>query len=118
MIGREQRYHPDYSLFEKAYISLFGVPIVGLRIRARKILSLLPENIHPSKILDAGSGPGVITFMLAKNFPRAAVTGIDMAKKEIAACEAIADKAGVHNVRFCIANINHLTWKDHFDLIV
>ena len=58
MIGQEQRFHPEYSSPEKLYIALFGVPIIGLRIRARNVLNLLPKHLSPARILDAGSGAG------------------------------------------------------------
>ena len=108
MIGREQRFHPGYSLLERTYITIMGVPVVGLRIRARNILRLLPHGIDPREILDAGSGPGVISFMLAGRYPRARVTGIDLAEEEIRACQEIATKANISNTHFNLANLTEM----------
>lgn len=118
MIGREQRFHPSYSAAERAYISLLGVPIVGLRIRARNILALLPAGLDPKEVLDAGSGPGVITFMLAERYPGARVTGVDMVEEEISASRAIAERARVTNTSFETADITALPFQNRFDLIV
>lgn len=117
MIGREQRFHPDYSLAEKAYIALFGVPIVGLRIRARNILHLLPKQLTPRCILDAGSGPGVITFLLQRRYPQATVVGIDCDAEEIESCQTIARRTNLA-AQFEVADIQTLPWSDQFDLIV
>ncbi len=118
MIGREQRFHPSYSAAERGYISLLGVPVVGLRIRARNILSLLPDGIDPKEVLDAGSGPGVITFMLAGKYSDARVTGVDMLEEEINASRAIAERAGITNASFETADITALPFQNRFDLIV
>jgi SAM-dependent methyltransferase len=118
VIGQEQRFHPEYSSPEKLYISLFGVPIVGLRIRARNILNLLPKHLSPSLVLDAGSGPGVITFLLSQRYADATVVGIDQSDTEIENCRAIAQQAQITNTSFEVADLRTLSWSDRFDLIV
>lgn len=118
MIGLEQRFHPDYSAFVRAYIALFGVPVVGLRIRARNVLKLLPDDLHPRRILDAGCGPGVISFALCRRFPGATVTGVDLGAREVEACRSIAERAGVTHAVFETADVRALRWRDHFDLVV
>ncbi len=118
MIGREQRFHPDYSRLEKWYISLFGVPVVGLRIRTRIVESLLPGGISPGMILDAGCGPGVITFFLARRYPAATVVGADLDREPVEACRVIAGRAGIRNAEFCVASLLELPWRDRFDLVV
>lgn len=118
MIGREQRFHPSYSALEKAYISLLGVPVVGLRIRARNIMNLLPPDLNPTSVLDAGSGPGVITFLLAKKYPEAKILGIDTVPGEIEACRKIAGAAVMQNTDFEVADIRNFSYENRFDLVV
>jgi len=118
IIGREQRHHPGYSLGERLFISFLGAPVVGLRIRARNLLRLLPPAEGIANVLDAGSGPGVITFLLAARYPEARVTGIDLSSEEIENCRIIAARAKYKNTDFEEADISHLPWKGHFDLIV
>jgi SAM-dependent methyltransferase len=117
LIGREQRFHPDYTAAERGYIALLGVPVVGLRIRARNILRLLPAGFDPSQVLDAGSGPGVISVLLARRYPAATVTGVDTSAKRIEDCRSIARAAKLTNTEFQVADASDLPWMDRFDLI-
>jgi len=117
-LGREQRYNPDYSPLEKAYIALFGMPIVGLRIRARNIFSLIPTDRHYKHLLDAGSGPGIISFELGRQFPEANVQGVDIREDAVRISNHIAGKIGAFNVKFRRTAIEDLNDKDFFDLIV
>lgn len=117
VIGREQRFHPHLSVFERLYISLFGAPIVGLRIRVRNVSRLLPKQCNPKRVLDAGSGPGVMTFLLHQRYPTAVVVGVDLDASEIAVCHAIAQRAH-RNVQFAVADIRALPWSEQFDLAI
>ena len=118
LIGKEQIYNPDFSKIEKVYISIFGMPIIGLRIRARNVFSLIPVSHKYKNILDAGSGPGVFTFELGRRFPNARVIGIDLLENSINACRHIANQIEAHNVEFQLGNIETLQKKDFFDLIL
>jgi SAM-dependent methyltransferase len=117
MIGVEQRFHPNYSNVEKAYIRLLGVPVVGLRIRTRNLLDLIPREIEPTQVLDIGSGPGVITFQLARRFPNANVVGVDLLQEQVQCCRQIAETAGLTNTEFQLGNACTLPWTDRFDLV-
>lgn len=118
IIGREQRHHPEYSLLERMFINILGIPVVGLRIRARNLLQLLPEIPGTVDILDAGSGPGVITFLLAAKYTKARITGIDISSEEINNCRAIAAKGNFDNTSFEQSDISDITWQDRFELAV
>lgn len=117
-LGHEQIYHPCYSRMEKAYIALFGMPIVGLRIRARNVFCLIPKNKQYQHILDAGSGSGVFSFALGRHFANARVLGADLLKDAIEASTYIAQRIGATNVEFCEASIENLQEKNVFDLIL
>lgn len=117
-LGHEQIHHPGYSRMEKAYIALFGMPIVGLRIRARNIFHLIPGERPYRRILDAGSGPGVFSFQLARRFPEATVLGIDPLKEAIASSVSIAKRTGAANVRFRQGSVEDLEEQGCFDLIL
>ncbi|NTW88090.1 MAG: class I SAM-dependent methyltransferase [Desulfobulbaceae bacterium] len=117
LIGGEQRFHPAYSSIERAYIGLFGVPVVGLRIRARILDGFLPDNLVPGHILDAGSGPGVLSFLLARRFPAADVLGIDSEPSAVEASQRIARESQVKNVMFEIGDLLNLPANGHFDLV-
>ncbi len=117
-MGREQMYHPEYSATEKAYISIFGMPVVGLRIRGRNIFSLIPEGKNFKNILDAGSGSGVFSFELGRGFPNAKVLGIDTLPEAVSASTSIARKIEASNVRFLRTSIEDLREKNFFDLAI
>jgi len=117
-IGREQRYHPGRSKLEATYISLLGMPIIGLRIRARNVFSIIPQDREYHNILDAGSGTGVFSFELARRFPHARVLGADPSKEKVAACGDIAKKIRASNIAFLKASIDHIRKENAFDLIL
>jgi len=117
-LGKEQIHHPGYSTIEKAYIALFGMPVVGLRIRARNVFSLIPKGRQYKRILDAGSGPGVFSFELGRRFPKAKVVGVDLQKEFIEVCTHILEKIRVSNVEFHQASILAFDKEDAYDLII
>lgn len=117
-LGHEQIHHPGYSRIEKAYIGLFGMPIVGLRIRARNVFYLIPKDKRYRHILDAGSGSGVFSFALGRRFANARVLGADLLKDAIEASTYIAQKIGATNVEFREVSIENLQEKNVFDLIL
>ncbi|MDM8521736.1 class I SAM-dependent methyltransferase [Desulfococcaceae bacterium HSG8] len=117
-LGHEQIYNPGYSIIEKAYIALFGMPIIGLRIRARNVFSLIPGGRKYKRILDAGSGSGVFSFELGRRFPEADVLGIDPLKKAVNSCTHIADKIRAANVSFRQISVEQLPEQNAFDLIL
>lgn len=117
LIGQEQVHNPQYSIAEKFYISIFGMPIIGLRIRARNVFSLIPKNRKYRRILDAGSGPGVFSFELGRRFPKAFVLGVDMLKESVNACQYIAKKIK-SDVKFRQTSVEELSERNFFDLIV
>jgi SAM-dependent methyltransferase len=118
LLGREQRYNPEYSLFTRWYISIFGMPVVGLRIRARNILSLIPKDGNYRRILDAGSGTGVISFTLARKFPDGRVHGIDLNDHAVTTGNHIAEKIAAGDITFSTCSIDDFQAKNSFDLVV
>jgi SAM-dependent methyltransferase len=118
LLGREQRYNPEYSFFTRCYIAIFGMPVVGLRIRARNILSLIPDDRKYLNILDAGSGTGVISFAVGKKFPEARVHGIDISEHSAVIGNHIAEKTGIKNTKFSNFSIENFNEKNTFDLVV
>jgi SAM-dependent methyltransferase len=118
LLGREQIYNPGYSRIEKAYIFLFGMPIIGLRIRARNVFSLIPTGRKYRNILDAGSGTGVFAFELARRFPDASILGIDLLKEATDVCTYIAEKTRAFNIEFRQEQIENMKEVNVFDLIL
>lgn len=116
LTGQELFHHPDLGFLERWYCRLFGVPIVGLRIRARVIQKLLPETA--SCILDAGCGRGVISRILARKYPLAELTGLDTDSATQAANGKIAERSGLKNCKFKVGDLTTLDESGKYDLII
>ncbi|MBA7590484.1 Trans-aconitate 2-methyltransferase [subsurface metagenome] len=116
MIGKELAFDKTKPLLERLYISLLGVPIKGLRIRARRIL---PHISAASKnILDSGCGQGIFTFEIARRFPNSRITGIDIDASLIERNSKIAETAGLKNCSFHIQDITEVIDRKEYDLIL
>ncbi|TDD52468.1 class I SAM-dependent methyltransferase [Saccharopolyspora elongata] len=53
------------------------------------------EHLAPQRILDIGSGPGVVACLLAAAFPKAEVTAVDGTPELLARAERRAERSGV-----------------------
>lgn len=116
MLGAEQLYRSDLSFAEKMYIRIFGVPINGLRIRARRILPLITPKYK--MIMDAGCGPGVFTFEMAKRNPESTVVGIDIEEPLIKMDREVAQKLKLKNCLFETADVLNLPETKRYDLVL
>jgi len=116
MIGRELIYDESLSTPERLYIALLGVPINGLRNRARRILPII--NGAGKRILDAGCGQGVFTFEIARRFPDAVVTGIDVNVGLVERNRKIAGAVGISNCRFEVRDITADAGGAAYDIVL
>ena len=117
--GSEIAFTPGLSKMEKLYIMIFGAPILGLRVRARTILSFLNQVAKPLRIVDAGSGRGMITLACSRIFPDAEVIGVDLDDKQNKDNNDIADRLGISkNLRFITWDAMKLPELGKFDLII
>ena len=105
------------SILEKAYVHLFGIPIIGYRIRSRYILPVLAE-IKDSKILDAGCGRGFFSAALAMADKSNDIIALDIDEEVINRNKSIFNKLAVHNVKFEKKDLFDLDDKEHFDFVV
>lgn len=70
-------------------------------------------------ILDIGTGSGCIAITLAKRFPFAAVTAIDISAEAVAVARRNAERHGVQNIAFEVADIfDDNAVRGTFDMIV
>lgn len=116
MPGAEQAHDPELSALERLYVRLLGVPANGLRIRLRHVLPHARGEFR--SILDAGCGPGVFTMELAKRHPGAEVVGVDLDEAAVRRAAMIAERAGIDNCRFRVADVTALPFEGEFDLVV
>jgi len=117
--GSEIALTPGLSRLEKVYIRLFGAPILGLRVRAQTILPFLDRIGEPRRIVDAGSGRGMITLACARKFPDAEVIGIDLDERQNRDNNTIVEKLGIaKTLRFITRDAMRLPDLGTFDLII
>ncbi|WP_024298676.1 peptide chain release factor N(5)-glutamine methyltransferase [Methylomicrobium lacus] len=80
-------------------------------------LTLLPQD-QPAKIIDLGTGSGIIAITLAKELPQAEVTAADLS---LAALEIAKHNAAAHaaeHIRFLHSNWFASAPKEKFDLVI
>ncbi len=117
--GSEIAFTPGLSNIERLYIKILGAPILGLRVRARTILSFLDQVAKPLRIADVGSGRGMITLACSRMFPDAEVIGVDLDEKQNRDNNDIADKLGISNKLYFITwDAMKLPELGKFDLII
>jgi trans-aconitate methyltransferase len=105
---------------ERSYVRLLGVPVLGLRIRARYLLPVLDglPRSGVTRIADAGTGRGLFAFHLARTFPAAEVVGMDIDAGQVARNNAVAARLGVANCRFVVQDVTALGAERPWDLVL
>ena len=116
MIGKELAHDRTLPLPVRLYIRAFGIPISGLRNRARRVLPLVTGDYR--RVLDAGCGQGAITFELARRLPASVVTGVDLDRALVDRNRQLARRCGLKNCTFECLDITRALPDDRFDLIL
>jgi SAM-dependent methyltransferase len=118
VFGRELAYSRSNPISRIAY-RLLGDLNMGGRTRAWYVLDELKRlKLDGMKILDAGSGYGPYTFHIARRYPTAEVTGIEIDPLKVSLCRDISGKLKLGNVRFIEGDLTEMKFKDEFDLIL
>ncbi|MFW5821367.1 MAG: class I SAM-dependent methyltransferase [Bacteroidota bacterium] len=87
-----------------------------IKKQIRSVKNELPEN---PEFLDAGSGFGQYTYFLAKKFPGAKITGIDVKEEQIEDCNSFFRKKSWDNrVRFEVGDLTKYKDPGRFHLIL
>ena len=108
---------PDAAGAERAYLTLFGAPEPGLRVRTRRVLGAV-RQLAPRRVLDAGCGAGFVSIALAQSMPGAEVVGIDTSAAQVAKADDVARAARAENVSFKVASVDALDASASFDAAV
>ena len=116
MLGKEIAFDRSLSRLERLYIKIFGIPINGLRNRARRVLPLISNRYK--RILDSGCGQGVFTFEIARRLPESTVTGLDIDKTLIERNRHIAEITGLKNCNFKYQDIAETPLEGQYDLVL
>tara|TARA_Y100000991_G_scaffold33643_1_gene21911 strand:- start:10940 stop:11782 length:843 start_codon:yes stop_codon:yes gene_type:complete len=121
-LKRLKKYEPiQYVLGKTSFMNLdFKVnnKVLIPRPETEELVRLiLKENLNGKEILDIGTGSGCIAISLAKNFPEAKVTSLDISED---ALDVAMENAKLNNVKinFIKADIFNYFSDKKFDIIV
>lgn len=114
--GTEFYWDDSLSSLERWYCRILGIPIIGLRIRLRRLAKLLPGNA--TTVLDAGCGRGVITRALARRYPQATIDAVDENPDAQHSNALLSERMGLGNCHHIVADIAQYEAADRYDLIV
>lgn len=117
-LGWDHGEDPGLRWPERTYIRLFGYPAIGMRIRAKGVLPLFERLGTPRRVLDAGCGKGVFSLAMARRFPAAQVTAVDMTESLIERNRKLIATLGVPNLEFRVADVTQLQDAQGFDAIL
>jgi SAM-dependent methyltransferase len=119
MLGSEFSLCRNFSVFERLYLKVFGMPILGLRIRAWSMLPVIKRHLGNAKcVLDMGSGRGVFTVEMAKNLPDAEVLGVDLIREKVNTANELVNIIHLNNCSFEAVDILEKTFNRTFDSII
>jgi release factor glutamine methyltransferase len=79
---------------------------------------VLEQGLQPKTILDLGTGTGAIALALAKEFPQAHVTGVDLIPQAVELAHSNKIKNKINNAQFLQSSWFENIPKQTFDLIV
>lgn len=83
----------------------------------KKVRELYPQN-SKMDIFDAGMGFGQYTYFMAKRFPGSDIFAVDVKDEQVRDCEKFFSECGYKNVKFEIADLTKIDFKDRFDFIL
>ena len=83
----------------------------------KKIRQYFPKNTV-MKIFDAGMGFGQYTYFMAKRFPDSTILAVDVKDEQVEDCRKFFSKCGYTNVKFEIADLTKIEYRDKFDFIL
>ncbi|MEW6553491.1 MAG: class I SAM-dependent methyltransferase [Actinomycetota bacterium] len=78
------------------------------------------HDVPPAaRILDIGSGPGLVTLLLAERYPQAQVVGVDFSPRQVRAANRLLSREAIGNCSFEVGNAVDLSLDDgSFDVVV
>lgn len=99
------------NFFTRIALKVFGIPHIGLRIRAREILKFL-EPKSDDVILDAGCGMGLLLLTLGKKIGRG--IGVDIDIEKIKEALRLKDELSLDNIEFYNVDAANLEFPESF----
>ena len=111
---------PEVSSPERLLFKAMGVVDPAHWLHSRYFIRALDRwsDLDPRAILDAGCGRGDYSFYLARRYPGAMVTGVDIDEARVDRNRRMATRLGLENVSFETADLVSARFPNPFDLII
>jgi SAM-dependent methyltransferase len=106
----------DSAFARKLFFAALDRLFLRSRYVAREIKRLQKQKFQPSEILDAGSGFGQYTIRLARKFPNAHITGMDVKPTQVASGNRLLQQMGLKNAQFVIGDLLEMSDENRYDL--
>jgi demethylmenaquinone methyltransferase/2-methoxy-6-polyprenyl-1,4-benzoquinol methylase len=98
------------------YDQIANLSTLGLDIWWKKlILDKVPKD--STRILDQACGTGILTFKIARKFPNARVTGVDLQEEYVSVARKKAEALQLTNVEFIAGRAEDVILEGSFDCI-
>ncbi len=110
--GVQEFWSLEFAVNEKVL-----TPRPETEILVEQCLKALAKEFSPVKILDLGTGSGVLAITLAKEIPQSRVTAIEKSALEVARGNALSH-AVADRVHFVNGDLKKLDWQGPYHLIV
>lgn len=107
----------DNSFLRKIFYWLLDLMFLRSWHVRKKVRELYPKNTKMD-IFDAGMGFGQYTYFMAKRFPDSSILAVDVKDEQVEDCRKFFSKCGYNNVKFEIADLTKIDYKDKFDFIL
>ena len=90
-------------------------------LRSWHVRNMIKE-LYPVKeslsIFDAGMGFGQYSYFMAKRFRNSRIFGVDVKDEQVEDCNFFFDKRGFKNVKFEVADLTKINYKEEYDFIL
>jgi SAM-dependent methyltransferase len=110
--ARERVWHVEPGFEEPDFVAEYSLQTGKFPVEFRPILDFLASALdltQPVEVLDIGPGPGWMSILLAKTYPAARVTGIDVSPAFVEIARENSRREGVADrVTFAVADAEQL----------
>jgi len=107
----------DNSFLRKVFYWLLDLMFLRSWHVRKKVRELYPKDTKMD-IFDAGMGFGQYTYFMVKRFPDSSILAVDVKDEQVEDCRKFFSKCGYNNVKFEIADLTKIEYRDKFDFIL
>ena len=108
----------NVPMLRQLFYKLLGVMFLREWHVKREIRRQMRRCTAPFTVYDAGSGFGQYSYFIAKNFPLASISGIDLKKEQVADCNTFFRAAGLDRCTFSVEDLTAISHAERFEYIL